>query len=239
MKRSLIISAIIVWVAVIQASLVYAQAEHPMTLLKKLRKANNSKSITYDYQVKLLNANDGIIKDSVSGKMYKNGTVYLDSNKMSITARSKDYYFNLNKYQKTATVLSVELLNKKMGFKSDRSAEDIIAIPDSILLKYGKINVTTLPDGDYHVDIHFEELMFEQVVFEIDHMTMLVKYMEIVSVDEMSGQDVTYKRVYAIRNIKHQFDTAILDTKRLFTINDGKPVLNKKYADYHINTITN
>lgn len=213
--------------------MVKGQSEHPLAFLRKIKKANASPVICYEYTVRLLGTDNKAV-DSTKGKLFKNGLVYLDSNNATITARNESYYFNLNHPMKTVTVLSIDSLKKQMGVSLDAATSDIIAIPDSIILKYGKVNMENLPNGNYMIRMTFRELQFSKVDLEIDKNSLMLVRVQLTSQEE-SG----YRQLYSIYNVRYDFDNRALSLNRFFTINNNRVVVNKKYSGYQTNTITN
>lgn len=225
---------VIIFIALCCPLLMKGQPEHPLTLLKKVKKANASSMITYDYTIRLIGTNNKTT-DSTKGKLYKNGVSYLDSNNVTITARNDNYYFNLNHPRKSVTVLSIDTLRKQMGVSLDaRASDDIIAIPDSLIQKYGKINMETLSNGNYFVKITFTELQFSKVELEIDKNNL-----RLIRVLLMSREESGYRQLYSMYNVRYEFDKRTLNLNRFFTMNNNRVVINKKYSGYQTNTITN
>lgn len=212
---------------------VNGQPEHPLAFLKKVKKANTSQLISYDYTVRLVTSGNKIA-DSTRGKLFKKGFVYLDSNNVTITARNEAYYFNLNNHNKTVTVLSIDTLKKQMGTSFNAGASDMIAIPDSVILKYGKVKMETLPNGNYFITMTFTELQFGNIELEVDKGDL-----RLVKVHLTSQEESGYRQLYSIFNIRYDFDQKKLNLTRFFTINNNRVVVNKKYSGYQTNTITN
>ncbi len=228
LKHRLLLSAIVCC-----PLLVYGQPEHPFTFLKKVKKANASHMISYDYTVWLIGTNNKIT-DSTKGRLFKNGQAFLDSNNSTITARNEKCYFNVNHPRKMVTVLSLDSLQKQMGVSFDADASDIIAIPDSVILKYGKVNMETLANGNYMVRMTFTELQFSKVELEIDKSNL-----KLVKVQLLSREESGYSQLYSIYNVRYDFDQKNLNLNRFFTISNNRVVVNKKYSGYKTNTITN
>ena len=224
--------------SLICAAMAYAQ-EHPATLLKKLKKVNSSPTITYDYTVKLVDANNGQITDSIMGRIYKNGQDYLDSNNVTIIAIQNGYYINLNNFKKSATILDVGLVREKLDLTDEEMTRDIVSIPDSLILKYGKIK-NELTTDNYKIQISFSELQFTTITMVVDRKSLILKDMAIESNEYESGTAglPRYKKLYHIYNIRYVVDKKAINIGRYFQVHNKGIVLNRKYSGYQINTIT-
>lgn len=219
-------------------SISYAQTEHPYALLKKIRKANQSERIAYEYTI-LLKTSNNQTEDSINGCIYKDGLRYKDSSNVSVKALGSEYYFSLDKDHEKITIIKLDLLEEALGLSLDKDAGNIISIPDSVLLKYGNIKIDILETGNYFIKISMKDYSGQEFELEIDRNNLLVKWIKIVMPDELSQRSGSeYSQVYLIRNIAHDFDHSALDMHKYYRVNDDTVVVNPEYAHYKINTIT-
>lgn len=209
------------------------QTENPLAFLKKIRSANKTSVITYDYVVKLLDDNNRTIDSSI-GMLVKNERSYLDSNSVTITGVLEDYYFSINNHYRSITVVSLDSLKKMMGPSWNEDQSTVVAIPDSIIAKYAKLKMETLQNGDYKIELDFDNMLYERVVLTIDKTSYRLKAMELES-DDGPG----YRQVYYIRNIRYKVVSGTLNINRFIVVNNNKAKPQKKYSGYTINTITN
>jgi len=213
--------------------LAQAQPEHPFTFLKKVKRANTSSMISYDYSIKLINE-AGKLVDSSSGSLIRNGADYLDSNNTTLTVVAEGYYVSINNHYRTATIISLDTIKKVMGKSWNIEQDNIIAIPDSMILKYGKVGMETLDNGNYRIVLTFENMQYRKIMMLIQQTSLRMLSMELES-DDGSG----FTQLYTIRNMRHEANQAKLGVKRFFTMNNNKAVLNKNFSGYNIKTITN
>lgn len=221
---------------IIGVSQVHAQ-DDMAKVLAQIKSANNLTTMRYDYKLQIVNSRTGAIAEQFSGSGYKQGGSYLDSNDAGITLVNGDYYFKLDKGRKLATIAKISVLKSRMGISLKNSSDPVALIPDSTLIKEGKLSQERKPNGEHWVHITFPAYENTGIHFQVDQKTMRVSLMRLEVADNAYGKD--YKKVYTVYNIKVKFDKNILDPKRYFNARGTHIELNKAYAGYKLDTITN
>lgn len=212
--------------------------DNALNLLKKLRSANTTQLIGYDYKVYLKNTK-GRIEDSLAGRFYKVQDDYIDSNGTTICVKAAGYYAKLDLQERSALIFSVATLETKLGGKLDNKPV-MLDVSDSIILKYGKIAVQKLSNGDDRLQILFRDLAITSITADIEPGSGKIMAMQIVTEEKDKYGDASgYSRVFMMRNFTYDFNRRIVSTERFFTKGQDKITLVNRYAKYKLNTITN
>lgn len=230
MKKGLgMITGILLFPAILSA-----QDTDPVLLLGKIRDANNLKAISYDYTV-CRKQNEGL-NDCAKGKLYKHGNNYIDSNIYYISAVLNGYYCKLNFREQSAAVFEVEALKKKMGLPLQETAGNVIPLPDSVIRRYGKVNMLQGGTGNYVIELNMTAPYKSKMVMTVrkDGLQLLSLRLE-TPVPGEAG----VVQVYEMQHFKFSIDERMFDHSRFFKLStDKKIVLSGRYAKYQLNTLT-
>lgn len=211
-----------------------AQETDPLVLLGKIRDANNLKTVGYDYTV--CRKQNGSISDCVSGKLYKQGSNYLDSNSYYISAVLKGYYCKLNFREQSATVFEVEPFKKKMGMPLKETIGDVLPMPDSIIRRYGKVNLLQGGATNYVVELNMAAPYSSKITITVRKEDLHVQSLRMES--QVIGEDGVVQ-VYEMSRFKYGVDDRMFDYSRFFKLNSDKKIaLSGRYAKYQLNTLT-
>ncbi len=209
-------------------------------LYENIRKVNNSSAICYDYKMFLKNGKTQKYEDSLIGKLYRVNGGYLDSNKYTVATCNKEYYCKLDFSSKTAIVINVSSLKKKMRAKKQELNGTTIDLSDSLVAKYGTNTEKTLKNGNKLIHIAFRNQSFTNVDVEVratDYhiVSLCIEFNERSTNGELSD----YLRVYRIFNLQYKVNESVLKQDRFYTIANQKISLSPKYSHFHLSTLTN
>ncbi len=215
-------------------AIISAQETDPVLLLGKIRDANNLKAISYDYTV--CRKQIGGLSDCASGKLLKQGNNYIDSNSYYISAVLKGYYCKLNFREQSATIFEVAAFRKKMGMPLEETAGNVIPLPDSIIKKYGKVNMLQGGAGNYVIELNMTAPYNSKMVITARKESLQVQSIKMET--PVSGETDVFQ-VYEMQHFKFSIDERVFDFNRFFKLGtDKKIVLSGRYARYQLNTLT-
>lgn len=214
-----------------------AQDQETWHLMNKIRDANKVSVISYDYKIYRRDANSHKALDSIVGRLYKKDSEYLDSNRSAITAVIGGFYCKLNNIERTATVFDVAALKKKINLKTPDASSAIIALPDSIIRKYGKISIQNENKGIGKMTVLLEGPFHTSLSLEYDQQSYLIRSVKMIT--KVTKEDDMYETAYSMNNFNRVIAPGVFNYSRFFTLNtDKKTVLSGKYAGYKLDTIT-
>lgn len=209
-------------------------------VFEKIKKANKADAITYTYRVYMVNKASGVAEDSIKGIFFKHKHDYLDSNSTQLTTFDGKHYCKLDFIQQTAMVYDANYLKGTLGLSIDSSNQNIISIPDSIIIKYGNVKIDFPKDRNVIVArITFEEQVYSSIAVELDKNSYRIITMKLETdlAERMNGDD--YKKVYIIEKVNYSVNAGKINMERFVTARNGKVALTNKYAKYKLTSLTN
>ncbi|MDI9320438.1 MAG: hypothetical protein QM530_08210 [Phycisphaerales bacterium] len=214
---------------------VYGQNQNK--LLDKIKVANQSKEISYEYKMILRNMLKAKNVDSASGKLYTLSGQYVDSSNYQFVARIANYFCRFDHKNKTATICDVSLLSKKSRIKFNADDSKITFNMTDSLLKMLNSNYEIDSSSKYYyrlkVRIKNYPINYLQYDFHKKSYKLMSAYYEI----EDHSDEQFYITKFYINNINYTVNQSLFDLSRLFTIANDKPTLKPKYAKYKLTPI--
>lgn len=208
-----------------------------MDFLGKLKQINNGKHIAYQYQVLYINE-ENKVSDSVAGRLYKDGSSFVDENNLMLSACTNGYYCKVEKEKRNVHVYAAGLFQKYLGINVTEESS-MLVIPDSIIFKHGSVRIDTLKNGNYSVNINIGLDVFDKAVFEINKKTYLLESGKIEMFENVMAANMTFRKVYIINDIRYNFNKNVFNLKHIYNVKNGVVSLNKKYRNYNLKTLTN
>jgi len=204
-------------------------------LYKKIKEANPNTDLSYNYKVLLWDMKTKKVIDSTSGSLYTKNGQYLDSNTMGITARSGNYFCNLDHKKKKATVCDMILLNKRRGIDRNKSNDtnNLATLITDTLLARGNYSIDSSNKLYYRLKIQFNNrpIGYAHIDVRKDNYKMLALYFEKKQMDDYDPKN-TLLYTYSFTNMKPIANDKIFDLKRFFTLAGQKITLSPKYSKY-------
>ncbi len=219
-----------------QVASVQAQGD-AYALLKKVRDANANKPISYEYKVCKRYVPTGKILDCINGRLYQQGSDYLDSNNYYISSVRKGYYCKLDFKERSAIIFDADEFRKQMGIETNGTS-GVIAFPDSIIKKYGQIKLSKTGQGNYKIELTLGAPYDMTSVLDVDKASLLVRAVKIIS--KMNGTDNQQtEQVYEMMQFNYVFDNRAMDHQRFYKVQADKTiVLTGRFAGFKLNTLT-
>lgn len=215
-------------------ALLSAQETDPVLLLGKIRDANDLKAISYDYTV--CRKQNGSVTDCAGGRLFKQGNNYIDSNNHYISAVLKGYYCKLNFREQSATIFEVAAFRKKMGMPVEETAGNVIPLPDSIIRRYGKVNVLQGGGSNYVVEVNMTAPYNSKIIITARKEGLQVQS---IKMETPASGETGVLQVYEMQHFKFSIDDRMFDYNRFFKLGaEKKIVLTGRYARYQLNTLT-
>lgn len=214
-------------------------AQNPVYKILEQVKAVNADHINYNYRIDLYDAGGRGI-DSIKGQYYRSGASYIDSNSISLVALKFPYYCKVDYELGTASVYDIRILQKRLNLKVDLDHPNVLAFPDSIISRYGKLAVKDTDPKLIELTWTLQNQPFDLFKLKIDrsNYTLLEVLFETTE-KEGSTQQETYRRRCTLYNIEQRTRPEVLDLNRIFTVKGTGIVLTGKFAKYKLKTFTN
>lgn len=198
MKKILKIVAYIAPVLLISIGLVYAQMgtvkpgkdiNHRYLEMAKEYMAQMP-SMSYDYTYKLYN--NGTVADNITGRLYKIGQDYVDSNNYYSKVLFGDFYVLYNHQQKTAQYLNVPQLEQQVGMSRSEMFTELFNLPDSSFYQIGKVAAVKTNAGivDLTYTLNDTSAQIQKIKFSIDEQNKKLTAIELhLRMDQYSTVD--------------------------------------------------
>lgn len=193
-------------------------------------------SVAYDYKITLLQVQSNVIEDSITGRIYKKAHEYLDSSSVAIALVNGDYYCKLDHQRREVSVYDLNLIQRKLNLKFDRSGSPAMIVADSIFIRYGQFRMDTT---DSHYICHWRvgtDGGITSTAF-VEKRTLKLSRLILELTEKDPDGASLYKRICTIYNIRNEFPDSAIDLSRFCQIDGGKVILNKKYAPYNLKTL--
>lgn len=211
----------------------------PVSLLQRLGKAVRMEHVQYRYRISVYEGNGSSPADQVEGTLIKTGDDYLDSNNEKLVVCQGGLFLELDPQEKTAHYCNYLKLAKK--YRMSPGMTEAISLPDSLLLRYGKIKVdSTSESGTFlvSIDMAAAEIMVDAIRLSVDRKTLsLSKIWYQYSRDEeeeTGSKSYRYEcLIYDIRPVS----APVIDIKNYLVTKPGVPRLTGKYASYSLKEI--
>jgi hypothetical protein len=213
----------------------YAQIPGPISdLVKQIRAHNSPNGMSYNYDITLKRLSTNTIVDSVKGRLCNGKNHYRDSNSLFFTARAGDYYCKLHYQKKTATVYNVKLLAARLRLNlAEQAGGSLYDITDAMLLENAQVSIDTSDKRIYSLrfKIRDHKLSYLRLDLQRCDYALVGAQMEAT---EMTGPDDAdqYRRIYRIYNVRKHTDHDLMDLSGIFSLANGKVILNRKYTNY-------
>lgn len=237
MKKILKIAAYIAPVLLISIGLVYAQ----MGSAKSRRDINHRyldmareymaqiPSLSYDYTYKLYN--NGAVSDNITGRLYKIGQDYVDSNNYYSKVLFGDFYVLYNHQQKTAQYLNVPKLEQQLGMSRSEMFTELFNLPDSSFYEIGKVVAVKSDAGivDLTYTLNDTTAQIQKIKFSIDEQNKTLtaielhfrmdQYSTVDHIDTATGNPVMH----------YQESVLSMSNIRPYTVSEGDTYLQSMY----------
>ncbi|MNS43004.1 hypothetical protein D3C72_753980 [compost metagenome] len=237
MKKILKVVAYIAPVLLISIGLVYAQMgsgkpkkdiNHRYLEMAKEYMAKMP-SLSYDYTYNLYN--NETVADNISGRLYKIGQDYVDSNNYYSKVLFGDFYVLYNHQKKTAQYLNIPKLEQQLGMSRSEMFTELFNLPDSSFYQIGKVTAVKSSAGivDLTYVLNDTSGQIQKIKFSIDEQNKKLaaielnfrmdQYSTIDYIDTATGAPVMHyqESVLSISNI------------RPYTVSEGDTSLQSMY----------
>jgi hypothetical protein len=202
--------------------------------LNAIKGTINAPNIGYKYRLALYNEASKKEVDAMYGVYLKRGKFFLDSSKQNLSLLSDGYFFKARPNEKDAFVYKLSALEKKMGIKSSDFDNQVMMIPDSMLLKMGRF--TVIEQGST-VDVKY--VMNKKGSSPLQEIHFIInkgdsKLLEIRMVIQDRGN---YKKMFTLFDFDTAFDFGRVSSTRYFTVKGEKVSLVNGYRTYKLNSV--
>lgn len=213
------------------------RAQRHLEFFRQLSRINTVDEFRYDYRVTLTDAS-GKVTDSITGRLYKKGKSYVDSNSSTFVALVEPYYCKLDHQYREGSVYDLRIFREKLQLSEDEHFS-VIRIPDSVIARYGTLKVDTTGRDFFRVHLQLQQQPVASIDAFINRKDLTVRYLKLALAPEAGdGVSETLHRVYEVRNIAYHVPPAVFDMSRYYTVQGGKATLSSRYAHYSLKTIT-
>jgi len=208
-----------------------------------LRKAGDmlgSASLSYRYRVLLVENKTGKVVDSMSGRLYKSGSNFLDSNATALSLLSGNYFFKADPKGKYAYIYDLSLAEKKMGIKRAQLNNAIVNIPDSLLQKMGKASIDGSDPGYIGIRYTLRSPVngIRDLLFRLDKKDESLAEIKIEVAEEDKWGDATgYRRIYYLFRFSNTVPAGKFNTGTYFKKEAGKARLQGIYKSYKLSSL--
>lgn len=193
----------------------------------------NNKMLGYKYKLTMYNTEKKNAADYMQGIILKNGSSYLDSNKVGVTLSADGYVFKAVNSEKTANIIKNSSMESKLGVKTTQMNNEIFTIPDSLLFKVGKF---TLEQTQQAIVIKYN-LNDKTATMQQFNFTLRKSDNRILSISIINQAGGGYRRELNLFDFENSFDNARLSSSRYFRVVGGKAVLQPPYNTFKINAL--
>jgi len=204
-----------------------------ISYLQVFKKKITDADVSYKYSFALFSESSRSDMMEVKGVFYKAGKSYLDSSSQSISLLSGDYFFRLRSKERDAYVYSIRSMEKNMGVKAFGSMNQVMAIPDSMLLKDGKF--TSTDEGGGVITLRYlysgKNNMLQEMNMKIRNADTALLEMKIVIKDN-SG----YRKKVVLSDFK-SFDNKIINASRYFRVSGKQVTLTNRFRSFKVNAL--
>lgn len=215
-----------------------AQIPGPMgDLFRKIREHNGA-YMAYDYEIRLKRLSDSRITDSVKGHLCNASNHYRDSNSVFFTAKAGDWYCKLNYAKKTAVVYNLKELSARMKFSTDAAPADMYGINEAMLSEQTVVKIDTSDRQIYRMVCQFRGQKLQRLRLDLnrDDYSLVAAEFEALEGNDPYDKD-PYVRIYRINNVQKHDHAPLPDLSGIFREEQGKVILNQRYANYTLNEL--
>lgn len=193
----------------------------------------NNKMLSYKYKLTMYNAERKNAADYMQGIILKDGSSYLDSNKVGISLSADGYVFKTVNNEKTASVIKISAVESKLDVKTAQMSNEIFTIPDSLLFKVGKFTTEeSLQSIVLKYSLNDRQASIRQFIF-----TLRKSDNRILSVSIVNEAGGGYRRELDLFDFENSFDPRRLNSSRYFKVAGGKVILLSPYNTFKINAL--
>lgn len=200
-------------IAIIFASTVGVSAanEGLLVAVQNALKQLDSKSLTYHYNIRLVDGKTRTQLDDVSGRLWKYGISYLDSNKFMINVRDDRYTVQVNHPKKAVYVKSISNLAERSNGRSSVSTGAILDLSKVLAKNVVSTTVATVR-GKRTLVIALKQSILSRLELTLRESGELESIVMASSSTDELGQET--ERVIKITEISLMVDRKIIDSQR-------------------------
>lgn len=214
----------------------YGQTQHlPAVMATIQAQLKNIPEMGYNYTVVQKLPGGG--QNTLKGKVVKTRDFYLESNPQQLVIENKSWYYKLDHTNKTVTILNLERIRNAAKKKALHQSDNISLIPDSIIERYGKINVTN-SGTIVTVAISFSDLLIKELDLQYDNQKKLpvlykIDMDRLYSITEGNYEETYLHQTFVAKDFTARPDVAAGNLSSYFT-NEGGTIKLKKYTNYQL-----
>jgi len=203
------------------------------SLLDQMKTMKAGTQICYRYNVDLYDMEHNKLVDSIRGCLYKDGKKYLDSSNAALTLLNGKYCFKIDFDNKRVSLYDMDYLKKKLHTNPAAEAGSFV-FPDSDIVRNGKVRETA---NSYEIELTPRDTLFSRVMISLSKSDNRIDHIVFESEQSEKNKIVSKKR-FTIYQIQYKAESSVFDLNRFFNMGNKKPIINKKYAQYKLFTIT-
>jgi hypothetical protein len=209
-----------------------ADQEKYRSYIKQIKGLSGSPNMSYRYKVSLMDTKSNKEVDQMEGVLLKRGKSYMDSNSTVLTLCNDGFFFKAKSRDKEAYVYSMAVVEKQLGIKKEDFANNIVALPDSTLLKNGRFAAY---EAKGNLEIRYVVSQKGSPVQEI-HFKVRKQDMQLLELKVIS-KEREYLKVFTITDFKTDFDGQRMDLRRYFKVSGGKVKLQGRFQSYQLQSL--
>jgi len=200
--------------------------------IKQIKGLSGSQNMSYHYKVSLTDTKTHKEVDRMEGVLLKKGKSYLDSSSVVMTLCNDGFFFKAKPKEKEAFVYSMSVLEKKLGIKKEDFTYNILALPDSILLKNGRFSAYEVKANlEISYNITQKESPVQELHFKIRKQDMQLLELTVVS------KERDYLKTFTLTDFHPDFDLQRMSLQRYFKVSAGQVKLQGRFQSYQLQSL--
>lgn len=197
--------------------------------LQQAKSITNNHVLAYSYRVVMQDIKTRKVLDSTAGRIYKSGEAYLDSNRFAISVVNGGYFFKGDYRRKEAYVYKLATVEKKLGLQREDMSNSVLDIPDSLILRMGRLSVQEYGESlVLKYTLKENRGSFQEIQFRLKKSDRSLQEIRMTA----PGNEVN--TFYYLSDFTNAFDLPRLRMDKYFRIENGKVKLKGKYQSYQL-----
>ncbi len=208
---------------------------NPILYVSDQLKLLSGVTLSYRYSVSLVDLRTGRVIDSNSGRLYRSGNEFVDSNKEFYTAITDRYFCKLDRSRKVVSIYQLDVLKRKLGIDPG-IPRNTINIMDSLGFKSPVPQIDTSAREYYSLTWQLASPVQSSFCIWIDKKSYRLLSVRIAALEYIDEKH-RYNRLCTISDISATPAGEPVDLRSIFRIEARKVVMASKYADYTVKSI--
>ncbi len=159
--------------------------------LKEANKLVSNDRSAYSYDISLMDAGSHQVLDRISGRLYRDGSNFLDSNKAMVSLLYKGVFFKVDHLHRQAYVFDVATVAQNMGVNLSDINTRMLDIPDSLMARAGVFNRPVYEGGNMYVTYTLNDTVpgdIRKLTFSFDAATHAIRGIKVFSAVSSDGE---------------------------------------------------